>query len=337
MFALAGKSSRRQLTGHGPVMLALISTFLASAMPVQATPRAVATDPPRDQAHPASLAPIVIMSHGAGLNAVMYLAAGAGPHPTLLLLHGLPGFEQNLDLAQAARRAGWNVLTFHYRGSWGSGGAFSLANCEEDVRSVLAYLRQPKAIARYGVDPNRIAIAGHSMGGIMAARAAADDPRIVGTFLIDPIDVASLRRSASQGAGSGTAYHEELQSDLPPLSGTSEAGLIAEVAGSGEEFDLIATMPKLADRPLVLIGARQGLGAMAQAATDAAHRAGARKLSSASLETDHSFSDKRISLASMLVCWLEQFKMSSATHGFRNPVCPQWIENEHKHTSRLRP
>jgi pimeloyl-ACP methyl ester carboxylesterase len=58
------------------------------------------------------------------LNAVIYVAAGKGPHPTLLLLHGFPGNEQNLDLAQAARRAGWNVLTLHYRGSWGSPGPF---------------------------------------------------------------------------------------------------------------------------------------------------------------------------------------------------------------------
>lgn len=47
----------------------------------------------------------------------MYMAAGAGPHPTVLLLHGLPGNEQNVDLAQSIRRAGWNVLTLHYRGS----------------------------------------------------------------------------------------------------------------------------------------------------------------------------------------------------------------------------
>jgi pimeloyl-ACP methyl ester carboxylesterase len=53
------------------------------------------------------------------LNAVLYIAAGEGPHPNVLLLHGLPGNEQNIDLAQSMRRAGWNVLTFHYRGSWG--------------------------------------------------------------------------------------------------------------------------------------------------------------------------------------------------------------------------
>jgi predicted alpha/beta-fold hydrolase len=37
----------------------------------------------------------------------------------VILFHGLPGNVQNLDLAQAIRRANWNVLTLHYRGSLG--------------------------------------------------------------------------------------------------------------------------------------------------------------------------------------------------------------------------
>ena len=39
------------------------------------------------------------------LLSVLYTAAGSGPHPTVLLLHGIPGCERNLDLAQALRRA----------------------------------------------------------------------------------------------------------------------------------------------------------------------------------------------------------------------------------------
>ena len=53
--------------------------------------------------------------------------AGAGRRPTVVLLHGLPGNEKNLDLAQAIRRAGWNVVTFNYRGSWGSPGCSASA------------------------------------------------------------------------------------------------------------------------------------------------------------------------------------------------------------------
>ena len=58
-----------------------------------------------------------IPSHGVLINGVVYTPAGAGPHPTIVICHGLPGNEKNLDLAQAVRRAGWNAVTFNYRGS----------------------------------------------------------------------------------------------------------------------------------------------------------------------------------------------------------------------------
>src|SRR5437763_7630413 len=82
-----------------------------------------------------------IPSHGAGLNVLAYIAEGAGPHPVVVLLHGFPGNERNLDLAQDIRRAGWDVVYFNYRGSWGTPGNFSFAHSIEDVSSVVEYLR----------------------------------------------------------------------------------------------------------------------------------------------------------------------------------------------------
>jgi pimeloyl-ACP methyl ester carboxylesterase len=137
----------------------------AAAPPV---PRAVVTDNARDARHPAVNRQVLVPSGGAGMNALFFLAAGSGPKPTLLL-HGLPGNEQNLDLAQAIRRAGWNVLTMHYRGSWGSPGAFSIAGAVDDAEAAMAFLHQPENAAKYGIDTRRILIGGHSMGGFAAA------------------------------------------------------------------------------------------------------------------------------------------------------------------------
>jgi len=96
-----------------------ICTSLQAAPPDPAP--ALFRDPPPDAALPASGHAEQITSHGEAMNAMVYVPAGAGPHPVVVLLHGFPGNEQNLDLAQAMRRAGWAVVTFHYRGSWGSG------------------------------------------------------------------------------------------------------------------------------------------------------------------------------------------------------------------------
>src|SRR5579871_720191 len=113
----------------------------------------------------ASMDTFQIPSHGALLNAFAYVAAGPGPHPAVILLHGFPGNERNLDLAQDIRSAGWDVLYFNYRGSWGSPGDFSFSNGIEDTASAIAFLRQPETSKRLRLDPSRIVLVGHSMGG----------------------------------------------------------------------------------------------------------------------------------------------------------------------------
>ena len=92
-----------------------VAPCLAAA---QSVPAAIFTDPTGDAAHPAGMAVLHIPSHGVTINGVLYSPPGGGRHPTVVVCHGLPGNEKNLDLAQAIRRAGWNAVTFNYRGSW---------------------------------------------------------------------------------------------------------------------------------------------------------------------------------------------------------------------------
>jgi pimeloyl-ACP methyl ester carboxylesterase len=296
-------------------LIALVLALPSAASASQATtvsaspvPVAVVADPAIDVVHPAAMAAFVIPSADGALNAVMYTAAGSGPHPTLLLLHGFPGNEQNLDLAQAARRAGWNVLTFHYRGSWGRPGRYTFAHCEEDAANALTYLRKAEVVEKFGIDPSRIAVAGHRLGGIVAARVAADDPGVIGAFLIDRADIAAIGRSFADPKQRASFLEGEVRGDMPPLAGTSEEMIMEEVAHAGPSLDLVATMPALAGRPLALIGARRGIGAMAAAAAAAARKAGAAHLDAETIDTDHSFSDARIALAAKLVTWLGQFR-----------------------------
>src|SRR5919201_4500441 len=103
------------------LVLGVPNAVSAQEAPPQAPP-AVVSDPPPDPTFPAAMGWPDISSHGAKLYSVIYIAAGAGPHPTVLMLHGFPGNEKNLDLAHSIRRAGWNVLVPFYRGAWGSGG-----------------------------------------------------------------------------------------------------------------------------------------------------------------------------------------------------------------------
>ena len=60
-----------------------------------------------------------------------------------------PATKKNLDLAQEIRRAGWDVLYFNYRGSWGSPGDFSFSHGGiEDTAAAIAYLRKANRLKR---------------------------------------------------------------------------------------------------------------------------------------------------------------------------------------------
>ncbi|WP_425262537.1 alpha/beta hydrolase family protein [Sphingobium cyanobacteriorum] len=263
---------------------------------------AVITDPRPDAAYPAGMSAFVIPVEDGAMNAVLYTAAGPGLHPTLLLLHGFPGNEQNLDLAQAARRAGWHVLTLHYRGSWGSPGTFSFTHASDDAFAALQFLQQPATVARYRIDTSAIVVAGHSMGGFMAADAAAAEPRVAGLFLIDPWDPAHTVAALATPEGEA-AWKAEVASDLPPLNGATYDSLTGEIRGDGQKFDLGRRLAGYGRRPLTLLGAEKGIGAHARKA--AADAQGANPDARLMVwPTDHSFSDSRIALADALVRFL---------------------------------
>src|SRR6185312_6174441 len=80
------------------------------------------------------------------------------------------------ELADTLSRRGIVVLRLDDRGLGASGGdatTATTADFADDIRSAVAYLR-----SRPDIDPNRIALAGHSEGGVIAPMIAATDSRI---------------------------------------------------------------------------------------------------------------------------------------------------------------
>src|ERR1019366_9622653 len=88
----------------------LIQLFMAAAA------FAAAHDPLPSLKPAASMQEVVVVSGGARLNGLVYLAAGEGAHPVVVFLHGYPGNEKNLDLAQAVRREGDQAGSFDQPG-----------------------------------------------------------------------------------------------------------------------------------------------------------------------------------------------------------------------------
>jgi uncharacterized protein len=292
---------------------ALLLSSIAAEAATAPVPHAVVADNARDAKHPAANRQLLIPSGGVDMNALFFLAAGSGLKPTLLLLHGLPGNEQNLDLAQAIRRAGWNVLTMHYRGSWGSPGAFSIAGAVEDAGAAMAFLRQPENAAKYGIDTHRILVGGHSMGGFAAARYAAAHQDVAGVVLIDAWNVGADGKDLRAHPERRTAAIAEVGDDLGnSLAGTDAAHLAEEIERHAEDWDLLALAPALAAPPTLVIGATYGGGAPNKALADAIRAQRKGKVSSMTLDSDHSFADHRIALSAAVVDWLQHQATSGA-------------------------
>lgn len=280
----------------------------AQSAPTPATQAALATDPPIDKANPASMESFQIPSHGAQLNAIAYLASGAGPHPVVIVLHGFPGNEKNLDLAQAIRRSGWNAVFFDYRGSWGSPGSFTFANSIEDAVSAIAYLRDPAVAARLRTDPKRIAVVGHSMGGLIAAYAGSHDPTILGTGMISAADMGRMGDrfpkdqdpKAIQQRLAAALEHE----DILPLANCTGESLAKELLSNPSQFDFLGWTTLFGKRPLLLITSDDGLKPYSDMLAGNVRKQGSTAVTEAHFPTDHSYSDHRIALETSVLNWL---------------------------------
>src|SRR5450756_1053380 len=69
---------------------ALLAVLALAVIHACAQPRSTALVNTPDRSNAAAMQTMQIPSHGALLNALVYVAAGAGPHPAVVLLHGFP-------------------------------------------------------------------------------------------------------------------------------------------------------------------------------------------------------------------------------------------------------
>lgn len=280
-------------------MVLMLGTAVPASPPPPPHPAAIA-DPATDPAHPPRARQLLIPSGAEEMNALLYLAGGAGAKPLMILFHGLPGNEQNLDLAQAVRRAGWHVLTLHYRGSWGSPGRFSIAGAAEDAAAVLDHVRDPRVQVAHGIDGDRIVLAGHSMGGF-AALSAAREQALTGLVLLDAWNPGA--DAAALTPESRAAYVAGFDDLGHALAGADAESLTAEVEAKGAGWDVTRWAPALAEMPVLAVDAAAGIAGMDRLVS--ALEAAGGEASLRVIASDHGFSDARVQLASAVIAWLD--------------------------------
>jgi len=167
-------------------------------------------------------------SAGIQLAATLTIPPGKGPFPAVALITGsgqqdrdesLMGHKPFLVLSDYLTRKGIAVLRSDDRGAGGSGGDFAASTTADfatDAEAAVAYLK-----TRPEIDPQRIGLAGHSEGGVIAPMVAARNR-----------DVAFIVMMA----GSGVAGDQIIVAQV--IAGAEAAGMsheAAEAAGAQQK------------------------------------------------------------------------------------------------------
>jgi predicted dienelactone hydrolase len=174
------------------------------------------------------------------LPSTIYTPAGSGPFPLVIIS---PGFQlartQYASYAQHLASWGFEVALTDYADQSLFADHQLLAN---DIPAVIDYM-----LANASVDPSKIALAGHSLGGDISVLAAIGEPRVAAVVGWDPVD------------GGTPAVLAMMSSFTPPLAVVGETtdgsgGFMpcAPIADNYAQFYAGAPSPALA---MTLVGA----------------------------------------------------------------------------------
>ena len=248
-------------------------------------------------------------SHGSDLCGFVLKPQGKGPHPTAILLHGFPGYDDPIDLAHALRRCGMNVLRFHYRGCWGVKGTYSFKHCIEDVKSAIDYLIDEEVVKKFNIDIDNLFLVGHSMGGFLTLTHACDK-RIKASVAISPYDFGLVGKIGHYDEKEREEAFEMFKTAIPPLNDTNAEALMQECIENGDKWNLPDKAKFLADeRLLITVGTRDVVSKKSlhhDILASEIKKYNKGNLTEKFAATDHSYSNKRIWLAQTVAEFLDE-------------------------------
>lgn len=162
---------------------------------------------------------------------------------TVLLLHGLGGNRVHMmGPARFLHQAGYGVLAIDLRNHGNSGGELSTFGHDEvnDVKAALAFLQQQPAI-----NPDKIAVYGHSLGGATAILAASELHELKAVIVMSTF--ADIEFNAAQIAEALTGSSSDLMPDAMVWWGERQAGVPFAA------LDPQSAVAGIAPRPILII------------------------------------------------------------------------------------
>jgi uncharacterized protein len=180
---------------------------------------------------------------GADECAAWLYPAGDGEAAAIIVMaHGLSGTRRDRlgPFAERFAAAGIAALLFDHRGFGDSGGEPDLFHPRrqlDDWRAAIAFARSLP-----GIDPERVATFGSSMGGGNALAAAADDRRVAAAVSQVPfIDILRQAHRSSPAVMARSLLAAALGRHLPAVGQPDEAAFINAPGGEAGWRHIVAT------------------------------------------------------------------------------------------------
>lgn len=246
-----------------------------------------------------------VVSHGCRLFGYTMFPGGdvCEKHPCVIVLHGFPGHCTNHDLDQALRRMGCVVVNPFYRGAWGSEGNYTFSGLIEDIDVIASWVQSPEIAEKYHIDTDNVFLAGHSMGGLTCINVLRHTPWLRGGVCIAPYDMPWFFENGQEDKFKALLLEGSCLKQEFPTSLFENAKTCYKKLAFSQAFD------DLKDRNLYFVGGKKDFLAppadMIRPLWDKlANHATAASQKYDLLDSDHSFSDSRITMCTMVGKWI---------------------------------
>jgi pimeloyl-ACP methyl ester carboxylesterase len=209
-------------------------------------PDPVPTDVPVEESEPVSAEPFDVSipaADGLELIGTLYPAQGESPAPAVMLLHMLGGRRGDWGtFANDLSTSGYTVLALDMRGHGATGGAQDWAATDDDLLRAWQFLAEQD-----GVDGERTAVIGASIGSNMALRTASAESTIKTVVLLSPgLDYRGVTteeamvvfgdRPAFIVAANGDTYSAESSATLADLATNAQLQLYDDASHGTRMF-----------------------------------------------------------------------------------------------------
>lgn len=261
------------------------------------------------QERPASLESLVFSIDGYQVYGTALIPSGEKEqvYPCVILCHGFPGFASTFDIAQNLRRTGLVVISFSYRGNWGSQGNYTFSGAIDDAVRVAEWAHDKKNALKYHIDTDNIFFVGHSMGGFVSINATRRLPWIRGTAVMSPYDLPYWPQH-----GLAAPMRELIDSSLYVLHVESPEALYEDVEHCcRQKYGIWQAFEDIKDRNLYFIGASEDDVAPAKTMIDPLWTQLQNHETTAiqnydTLPTGHSYDNVRLTTSRMIAQWIDK-------------------------------